>query len=231
MIAEYLDALAAALSFDPALARRVREEAEGHLQQAVAADRSHDGRAAERRAIAAFGDPAAIAAQFAAISLARRIATLRVTLILVVAGVFVAMKGRVAWYAATGSSAGHDASPATRVFGAIDRYAFWSSVIIAVGAFAYLAVRPVAPVVDRALRRRVRRVLLLGWAATAPLALAVMSDGVLTAMRMIGAELSAASLIPIATLAVEIACIGILLLELAGTRQRRAPAVDPSAHP
>jgi hypothetical protein len=220
VIAAYLDALAAALSFDPALARRVREEAADHLQQAIAADRSHDGLAAARRAIAAFGDPAAIAAQFAAIALARRIAKLRVALILVVAGIFVAMKGRVAWYALSGWSAGHDASPATRVIGAIDRYAFWSSVIIAAGAFAYLAVRPVAPIAHRGLRRQVRRVVLLGIAATAPLALAVLSDGVLTAIQLAGAELSAGSLVPLVTMAVEIAGIAILLHALASTWRR-----------
>src|SRR6185437_12441989 len=97
----------------------------------------------------------------------------------------------------------------------IDRYAFWSSVIIAVGAFAYLAARPVAPVVQRGLGQRVRRVRRLGLAVTAPLALAVMSDGVLTSIQLLGAEWSLASLVPIATMAIEIACIAILSRELA----------------
>lgn len=229
MIADYLDALAAALNFDPALARRVRQEAADHLQQAVAADRPHDGLAAERRAIAEFGDVEAIAAQFAAISLARRIAKLRAALVLVVAGVFVAMKGRVAWYAASGWSAGHGGSPAARIIGAIDRYAFWSSVIFAVGAFAYLAVRPVAPIAHRGLRRQVRRVLLLGLAATAPLAIAVLSDGLLTAINLMGAELSAGSMVPIATMALEIAGTGILLRELASTWRRGAVAAGRQA--
>jgi hypothetical protein len=217
MISDYLDALSTALGFDPALARRVREEAADHLQQAIAADGLQDSLAAERHAIAAFGDPHAIAAQFAAIALARRSAKLRVALILAVASIFVAMKGRVAWYVATGWSAGHDASPATRLIGAIDRYAFWSSVVIAIGAFVWLAVRPVVPIARGELRRRVRGVLLLGLAATAPLALAVLSDGVLTAIQLTGAGLSAGSVVPIATMAIEIACIGILLLELGST--------------
>jgi len=217
VITDYLDALTTALSFDPALARRVREEAADHLQQAIAAERSRDGVAAARRAIAAFGDPAAIAAQFTAISLARRIARLRVALILAVAGIFVAMKGRVAWYALIGSSAGYDASPATRVIGAIDRYAFWSSVIVAIGAFAYLAIRPGVPVVHLGLRRQARRVVVIGVAAAGPLALSVLSDGALAAIRFSGAELSAGSLVPIITMAIEIGCICILLIELAGT--------------
>ena len=115
----------------------------------------------------------------------------------------------------TGWNAGHDVSPATRVIAAIDRYAFWSAVMIAVGAFAYLAVRPVVPVVQHGFRRRVRRVRLLGIAATAPLALSVMSDGAVTSIQLAGAGLSIASLVPIATMAIEIACIAILSRELA----------------
>jgi hypothetical protein len=230
VIPAYLDALSSALSFDPALARRVRAEAADHLRQAIAADGPHGGLAAQRRAIAAFGDPQAIAAQFVAAALARRTAKLRVALVLAVASVFVAMKGRVAWYAASGFDTGHGVSPATRIIAAIDRYAFWSSVIIAVGAFAYLAARPVAPIVHRGLRRQVRQVRLLAMAATAALALAVLSDGLLTAIKMMGAEMSAGSLVPIATMAIEIACIGIVLLELASTRLRGAPTIGPSAH-
>jgi hypothetical protein len=225
VISDYLDALSAALSFDPALARRVRAETADHLQQAVAADGLQDGRAAERRAIAAFGDPRAIAAQFAAVALARRSAKLRVALILAVASIFVAMKGRLAWLVANGLSGGHGASPATRLIGAIDRCAFWSSVVIAIGAFAWLAVRPVAPVAPGGLRRQTRRVLLLGMAATAPLALAVLSDGVLTAINLTGAGLSAGLVVPIATMTIEIACIGVLLRELVSTWSRGASVV------
>ena len=229
MTGEYLDALAAALSFDPALARRVREEAADHLQQAIAADRSHDPIATARRAIAQFGDPAAIAAQFAAISLARRVGRLRVALIVAVASIFVAMKGRVAWYVATDWGAAHDVSPAARVIAAVDRYAFWSAVVVAVGAFAYLAVRPVVPIVHRGLRRRVRRVVVLCVAVIVPLALAVMSDGALTTMQLMRTELCAGSLVPIVTMAIEIACVGALLLELASMRLREAQPADPHA--
>ena len=65
MISAYLERLGAALSFDPLLARCVRREVEDHLREAVAADPLGDGLTAERRAIANFGDPDVIAAQFA----------------------------------------------------------------------------------------------------------------------------------------------------------------------
>ena len=99
MISDYLESLVGALSFDRSLSARVRQEAEDHLREAVAADPSGDGPEAERRAIANFGDPHVIAAQFAVVSLAKHTKRVGVAIILVIAGVSIAMKARVAWYA------------------------------------------------------------------------------------------------------------------------------------
>ena len=52
MISDYLESLVGALSFDRSLSRRVRQEVEDHLREAVAADPVRDGIEAERRAIA-----------------------------------------------------------------------------------------------------------------------------------------------------------------------------------
>ena len=68
MISDYLDSLVGALSFDRPLSGRVRQEVEDHLREAVAADPE-----AERRAIANFGDPRVIAAEFAMVSLVCRL--------------------------------------------------------------------------------------------------------------------------------------------------------------
>lgn len=210
MIGAYLETLAAGLSFDRALAQRVRQEVEDHLQQAIAADRSNDRAAAEQRAIAEFGDARALAAQFAMISVAEQMRTLGIAIILVIAAVLVAMKGRVAWYALMGGGAGHDLTPLTRVVASLDRYAFWLSVIVGIGSFAYVMGRPIPARVDARYRRQLRRVLVSCLATIAPLALAVISDGVLTAIRLAGSELDASSLVPIGTMAIEIAGIGIL---------------------
>ena len=87
MISQYLDSLAAALSFDRSLSRRVRQEAEDHLRGAVVADPRGNALEAEQGAIANFGDPQLIAAQFAIVSLARRTKGVGIALILVIAGV------------------------------------------------------------------------------------------------------------------------------------------------
>jgi hypothetical protein len=92
VIAEYLDTIERALAHDRSLARRVRQEIEDHLWEAVAAN-SEDGQiAAQRRAAANFGDPRSIAVQFAAISLGRRTRRTGVVLIFVAASIFLAMK-------------------------------------------------------------------------------------------------------------------------------------------
>ncbi len=128
MIADYLDRLAGALSFDRALARRVREEIEDHLREAAAADPTEDRRAAERRAIADCGDPRVIAAEFAVVALAKRTRRLGVGIPLVIAGVFIAMKARTAWYWALQWVLCDNVKPVAAVVGSIDGYAFLAAV-------------------------------------------------------------------------------------------------------
>ena len=82
MIAAYLAELASALGFDRRLARRVAKEVEDHLREAAAGYTSEDRAEAERRAIAGFGDPRALAVQFASVSLARRTRRVGISVIL-----------------------------------------------------------------------------------------------------------------------------------------------------
>ena len=65
LMTAYLDQLTRELSFDPSLARRMRAEAEDHLQEAVASDPMGVTTEAERRAIARFGAARDIAPQCA----------------------------------------------------------------------------------------------------------------------------------------------------------------------
>jgi len=96
VISDYLDSLAGALRFNQSLSGRVRQEVEDHLREAVAADPTASAAEAERRAIARFGDPRILAAQFALVSVVKQARSLAAAIILMVAGVFIAMKARVA---------------------------------------------------------------------------------------------------------------------------------------
>ena len=224
MIADYLDTLARALSFDPALSRRVRREVEDHLLDAVAADPARDAREAERQAVARFGEPHAIAAEFARVAVARQARSLAAAIVVMVFVVFIAMKARVAWYAATQWTMAEDMRPAGEIVLRIDRYAFWTAVILAIAGFAYMVGHRVAPALHRARARHLRHVSLLCAIAAAALAVSVVSDGLLTAFQLRGALSWAESLIPISSMALEIACIGVLAWQIRAITRRAACA-------
>ncbi|HYW90414.1 MAG TPA: hypothetical protein VFB50_21775, partial [Chloroflexota bacterium] len=95
MIPEFAEALAGRLGFDRSLSRAVRQEVEDHLWEAAAAELTDDPLEAQRRAIAKFGDPRAIAREIAAVALARSARRAGVAAMLVSAIVFVAMKTRL----------------------------------------------------------------------------------------------------------------------------------------
>jgi hypothetical protein len=220
VIPDYLESLAGALSFDRALSRCVRQEVEDHLWEAVAADPVGDRLEAERRAIANFGDPHVIAAQFAVVSLAKQTRRVGVAVVLALAGVFIVMKARVEWYAATGWVMSEDMRAVGGIVGLIDRYAFWLSVIIGLGGFAYIRGRRIPRAFYPAYRKQLSRFFLLCAAATGALIVSVISDGVLTALRLLGTEFCAGFLVPILSMAIEIACAGVLVLQIRSIAQQ-----------
>jgi len=222
MIPDYLERLACELSFDPSLARNVRQEVEDHLWEAVAADSAGNTRAAQQRAIANFGDARAIAAEFAVVSLARHSRRAGIAAVLVIAGVFIAMKARIAWYAAAQWAISDDMRAFSGRVIQIDRYAFWLAVVIGLGGWAYIVSRRIPADFHPLYRRQLRRFFFLCSSAAAALVVSVVSDGVLTMLLMRGTELSAAFLVPIISMAIEITCVGILVFHIRGITLRTA---------
>jgi HAAS len=222
MIEAYLDQLARELDFDRSLSRCVREEVADHLWEAVAADRSGNSVEAERRAIANFGDARAIAAEFAIVSLARQSRRAGIAALLVIAGVFIAMKARVAWYAALQWAISDDMRALGGVVVLIDRYAFLSSLIMGLGGWIYIRSRRIPSAFDPAFRRQLRRFFLLSSAAAAALVVSVISDAVLTALQLRGAGLSTEFVMPILSMAIEIMGVGLLVFRIRGVALRAA---------
>jgi hypothetical protein len=200
----------------------VREEVEDHLWEAVAADRSGDSFEAQRQAVANFGDARAIAAEFAVVSLARHSRRAGIAALLVIVSVFVAMKARVAWYAAMQLAISDDLRGAGSLVITIDRYAFLSSVVIALGGWIYIRSRRIPTAFDPAYRRQLRRFFLLCGAAAAALAVSVISDAVLTALQLSGTGISVEFLVPILSMAVELVCVCILISRIRGVALRAA---------
>jgi hypothetical protein len=222
MIQDYLELLARELDFDRSLSRCVRQEVEDHLWEAVASDPAKNMLEAQRRAIGNFGDARVIAAQFAVISLARRSRRAGVAAILVIAGVFIAMKARIAWYAAMQWAIDDDMRAVSGVVVLVDRYAFWLSVIIGIGGWVYIRSREIPVAFYPAYRRQLRCFFALCGAAAAALVVSVISDAVLTALQLRGTGLSAMSLVPILSMALEIVFVGILAFHIRGIASRAA---------
>jgi hypothetical protein len=219
MIAAYLRELEDALAFDPALASRVVTEAREHLSDAAAEDEIADRDEAERRAVTRFGDPRELAAQFAAVSLARQARHVGAVIVLAIVVVTAMMKARVAWYALVAWAMPEDARAVAGIVLEINRYAFWIAVLIGIGAFLHIGLHSAPLRVHAAYRRRLRRATFLASAAAAALAVSVTGDLILTALR-VGIEFSRESVIPIASLSIEIASIAVVIFMIATATRR-----------
>ena len=222
MIPDYVETLVRELDFDRSLSRSVRQEVEDHLWEAVAADSTGDMLEAQRRAIADFGDARAIAAQFAVVSLAKRTRRAGVAAVLVIASDLIAMKARVAWYAAAQWGISEDMRAVRGMVISIDRYAFWLSVIIGLGALAYIHTREIPAAFYPAYRRQLRCFALLCSATAAALVVSVISDGVLTALQLQGMDPAVEIWVAIFTMTIEIACVGFLVVYIRGLTARTA---------
>ena len=222
MISGYVDLLAGKLGFDRSLSRCVRQEVEDHLRETVAADPTGNALEAERRAIAKFGDPLVLAAQFAVASLAKQTRRIGVTVILVIAGVFLAMKTRVTWYDLTQWALCDDMRTVSEMVVLIDRFAFWLSVIGGIAGWAYIISRQTPAAFHPAYRKQLHRFFLLCTITTGGVVASVISDGVLTFLRLLGWEFSVDFLIPIFSMVVEIVCACILVVQIRSIMQRMA---------
>lgn len=220
VISGYVDLLAGELNFDRSLSRRVRQEVEDHLWEAAAADLTDNPPEAQRRAVANFGDPHLIAAQFAVVSLTKQARRAGVAAILASACVFAAMKTRIAWYSATQWAITDDMRAVSGFVGLIDRYSFWLSVVIGLAGFAYISSFRFTAPIGPAYRKQFRRVVLLCAAATAALVFSVLCDGVLTALRLFDTELSARALVPVLSMVVEIVGAGVLIAHICSITHR-----------
>src|SRR5262249_12915747 len=161
-----------------------------------------------------FGEPEIIAAQFAVISLMKRTRRAGLALVVVIAGAFIAMKARIAWYAVMEFSAvSDDVRAVSAAVASIDRTAFWLSLIIGIAGslYIYLSGRRIPASFHSAFRRQLHRCFLLCALATGALLVSVICDGVLTALRLSGGDVSAEFLVPILLVAAEIAGAGVLV--------------------
>ena len=230
MISQYLGRLARELDFDPSLSRKVVREVEDHLREALEHDPSDDRGEAERRAVASFGSPRAIASQFAVDSLAALARRAGFAAVLLIGAVFIAMKARIAWYGVMPVPLAGEMGALGEIVLSIDRGSFWLALLAAAAGWVYIDSRRAPEGFTREYRKQLRRFSALCSAATAALVVCVASDAALTLLRLIGTQWSAGFIVPLFSMAIEVACAGALASRLhAMVRQAsRAAHLSPA---
>jgi hypothetical protein len=221
MISAYLGELSEALRFDPPFARAIVHEVGDHLNEAAAAEPVGDRQEAERRAVANFGSARELASQFAMVLLARRNRRVAIISVLGIVAVMVMMKARVAWYVIAQWVMSDDARAIAGVILTIDRYAFWLSAIIGLGALIKIGRYRTPASLHKGYRQHLRHSLLLLTCAMGLLLVSVMGDLVLMALQT-KLGWNGESIIPIMSVAVEVTCVVVIAMLTFDSKVRMA---------
>ena len=213
-VADYLDALTRELGFDRPLAHRVRQEVEDHLWEATAAN----GDEAQARAVRCFGEAREIASQYAALSLLRQARRSGAIIVLASGALYIAMKGRVAWYGLMQWALSDAMQPVGKVVLAIDRTAYILAFLLGAVGWAYISSRRVSPRFHALCRAQLKRGLLLAMAAACPMVVSVIADAVVTALRYLEERPPVSVFfIPVLSIAIEVAFAAVLVIAIGKT--------------
>jgi HAAS domain-containing protein len=220
-VADYLKTLTHELRFDAALANRVRREVEDHLREAAAEPSDCTTPiAAQRRAIARFGEPRMVARQYAPGALLVQTRRGGIVVLIALAGIYAMMKARLAWYGFTQWSLSPDlAATAATVFSVV-RWVFIVALAVAVVGAAYIGSRRPPREFHDAYWRELACSVGLCAIAVAVLLVAIGLDGIMVGLRLVGRETSAAVLIPILSMTVEALLAAVLVCSLRGSIER-----------
>jgi len=225
-IADFLAALARELRFDPALASRIGREVEDHLREALAGEPDGAGSEAERRVIVRFGDVRELARALAVDALLAQTRQVGHLMMMALAGVFLAMKVRVVWYALTHWALNGGLKAIYPIALVADRYAFATALALALGAFAFMGARRPPADFRRRHARKLRRGAAVCAIAAGALMLSVGIDAAMTGLRLAAADLTLSAIVPALTLAAEIGFAGLLGVNIFAAIRRAAGAIS-----
>jgi hypothetical protein len=216
-VADYLDALTRELSFDRSLAHRVRQEVEDHLWEATTAN-GDTSIEAQARAVRSFGEARVIAVEYAALSLLRQARWSGAIIVLASGALFIAMKGRVAWYGLMQWALSDALRPVGKVVLAIDRTAYIVAFLLGVVGWAYISSRRVSPRFDTACRSQLKWSLRLAMAAACPMVVSVIADATVTALRLLEERPPISVFwVPLLSIAIEVAFVAFLVIAIGKT--------------
>jgi hypothetical protein len=226
-VADYLDALVGELSFDRALADRVHAEVADHLWEAAAARPGGPSPENQRHVIAAFGDPGELATCYISASLLSQVRRAAGTTLLAVIVIFVAMEARIAWYGLLDWKSDPHWLTASGLW--LDRWAFAIALLIALAGCFYAATRRAPPRFRKDYGRELDHCIALCAAAAAALLVTVLTETILTSVRLFGWGLRWEILIPVGSLAAEIATAVLLIWQIRDMVRKKTVGEHP--HP
>jgi len=224
-VADYLDALARELSFDRALSRRVHAEVEDHLREAAAARPGGPSPDNQRHVIAEFGDPGELAMSYMSASLLSQMRRAAGATLLAVIAIFVAMEARIAWYGLLDWKSDPHWLTAPGLW--LDRWAFAIALLIALAGCFYAATRRAPPRFREDYGRELDHCITLCAAAAVALLVTVFTETVLTGVRLFGWGLRWEILIPVGSLAAEIAAAALLIWQIREMVRKKTAAEHP----
>jgi hypothetical protein len=224
-VTDYLAVLARDLGFDPALSRRVCRKVEDHLLQAADV---RGGRSVENqlRAVLSFGEPRELARGYLPASLLAQIRRAGAVMIFAAAAIYLAMKARVAWYAWMRWEPNSDFTAVSAIALQIDRCATMLAILAALIACAYIASRRAPGRINTSYPKQLNRCVVLCSASASALSVCVATEVVLTGVRQLGMQWCAAAVIPVLSLAVEIAAVFGFVFSILVTIRRKALAAS-----
>jgi hypothetical protein len=197
------------LRFDPPLRRRVCDEVEDHLYESLTSSSAEQATDAARQAIEKFGPPRDLAVQFALAALTKQTKAVGTLAMLVVLGVFLAMRARLMWW---GPSQVLQSSDSILTPFVIMRCVFWLSVITGLGGWAYSTRTKEPRGSITACRKWLRRCLTLCVAATTAIVAMVTLDAIFVCLRLMSSGWSDSIAAPLAFLGAELVLAAILIL-------------------
>jgi hypothetical protein len=223
-VTEYLDALSREFSFDATLSQRVRNEIEDHLWESIAHEAGVASIEAQHRAIARFGDPREIARQYAASSLFSQTRRVGLITLLALIGIYIGMKGRGAWYGLMQWGFSDHLKETATTWISIDLNAFRIALAVGIIGLGYIGSRRAPISLHEGYRRQIKLCVVLCAATAGALLTSVVTDAIITGLRVFEAKLPASGLIPALSVAVEILLVSALALHIRTTLRRTALA-------
>jgi hypothetical protein len=128
------------------------------------------------------------------------------------------MKGRVAWYGLMQWALSDTLRPVGKVVLAIDRAAYILAFLLGAVGWAYISSRRVSPQFDTACCSQLKWSSRLAMAAACPMVVSVIADATVTALRLLEERPpTSVFLIPLLSIAVEVAFAAVLLIAIGKT--------------